>query len=109
VLPSRPITQMVDEMTKHHSGDAHRRQRKMLEPIFSTPYIRALMPVFYMSGYQLRDAIRNEIHDKPKTVNIMHWLARAALEIMGQAGLGRDLGALEGRFETYVKAAKDIT
>ena len=29
------------------SGDAHRKQRKMLTPVFSAKHLRALVPVFY--------------------------------------------------------------
>ncbi|TCD69766.1 cytochrome P450-dit2 [Steccherinum ochraceum] len=69
-------------------GDAHRKQRRMLGPAFSTENMRHLTPVFYAVVKRLTDAIEAEIQDEAGEVNILGWMNRAALEMIGQGGLG---------------------
>ena len=35
-------------------GAQHRKQRKMLTPVFSTAYLRGITPVFYETIYKVR-------------------------------------------------------
>ena len=37
-------------------GTQHRKQRKMLNPVFSTAYLREVTPVFYETSYKVRSA-----------------------------------------------------
>ncbi|KAH8101250.1 cytochrome P450 [Cristinia sonorae] len=69
-------------------GDHHRKQRKMLNPVFSIAHMRNMTPVFYQIAYRLRDAITLEVKDAPKDVDILNWMGRTALELIGQGGLG---------------------
>jgi len=77
-------------------GDHHRKQRKMLNPIFSLKHMRELISVFNPIASQLRDVMSEQVrlaggHD----VNVMKWLSRAALEFIGQGGLGYSFHALD--------------
>ncbi|THH26895.1 hypothetical protein EUX98_g7288 [Antrodiella citrinella] len=77
------------------TGDAHRKQRKMLNPAFSTDHMRLMTPMFYgISRKQLRDAVLFEVKDGPREVDMFHWMARTALELIGQGGLGCSLDPL---------------
>ncbi|KAH8101263.1 cytochrome P450 [Cristinia sonorae] len=69
-------------------GDHHRNQRKMLNPVFSSAHMRNITPVFYQVAYKLRDGITTEVKDAPKDVDILSWMGRTALELIGQGGLG---------------------
>ncbi|KAJ3534433.1 hypothetical protein NM688_g7137 [Phlebia brevispora] len=70
------------------AGENHRRQRKMLNPAFSTSHIREMTPVFYGVADRLGKAIEMHLNGARKEVDILNWMSRAALEIIGQAGLG---------------------
>lgn len=35
-------------------GEHHRRQRKLLNPVFSTKHMRSMLPIFYGIGHQVR-------------------------------------------------------
>ncbi|GAA5932238.1 cytochrome P450 [Sporobolomyces koalae] len=94
-------------------GDDHRRQRRIMQPAFSPAHIRALGPIFFEHAYKLRDIWRNTVNtgaDDEKafpsaeafeqyrkgkssssgevTIDIMPWLSRLTLDIIGMTGFG---------------------
>ncbi|KAI0659728.1 cytochrome P450 [Cubamyces menziesii] len=69
-------------------GDHHRKQRKMLNPVFSINHMRHMTPLFYEVCHKLRTAIEARVHNGPAEVDMVGWMGRTALELMGQAGLG---------------------
>jgi len=89
-------------------GDVHHRQRKMLNPIFTTPYIRHLTPVFYAVAHQLRDTMQMRTGTLTQLVDMTELLAQVALELIGQAGMGHHFGSLQGGSNEFVKASKDM-
>ena len=79
------------------SGDAHRKRRKMLNPVFSLKHMRNLVPVFYPIAHELRRVIMQQVHvlgggeakdEQFVELNVMKYLSRAALEYIGQGGIG---------------------
>ncbi|KAF5316745.1 hypothetical protein D9619_006488 [Psilocybe cf. subviscida] len=73
-------------------GDQHRKQRKMLNPVFSIAHMRDMVPIFY---------------DVTRKVDLASFMTRAALELIGQAGIGYSFDTLEEDEPThpYCKAA----
>jgi len=69
-------------------GEHHKKQRKMLNPVFSTNHLRDMLPIFYEISYKLRNAIASRVKDGPQEIDILHWTTRTALELIGQSGLG---------------------
>ncbi|RXW17120.1 hypothetical protein EST38_g8727 [Candolleomyces aberdarensis] len=69
-------------------GDHHRKQRRMLNPVFSNAHMRDMVPIFYDVTYKLRDAISQLASQGPCEVDLLSWMSRTALELIGQAGLG---------------------
>ncbi|OSD05201.1 cytochrome P450 [Trametes coccinea BRFM310] len=69
-------------------GDHHRKQRKMLNPVFSINHMRHMTPIFYNVSHKLRSAIETQVRSGETEVDMVGWMARTALELMGQAGLG---------------------
>ncbi|KAI0782961.1 cytochrome P450 [Abortiporus biennis] len=69
-------------------GSKHRAQRKMMNPVFSIAHMRGLFPTFTNISYKLRDALRNQVKDGRKEIDILGWIGRTALELIGQGGLG---------------------
>ena len=89
----------------------------MLNPIFSINHMRHMMPMFYDVGHkvrtptspgpcraspltacfrgllplpflQLRAAIGKRVGGAPAEIDMLNWMGRTALELIGQAGLG---------------------
>ena len=87
-------------------GSVHRRQRKMLTPVFSLKHMRGLAPIFYPIAHELRDVLIKEVNanrggtttksTEPVELNIMRFLSRAALEYIGRGGLGHSFGSIDG-------------
>lgn len=100
----------------------------MLNPVFSLKHMRDLIPVFYPIAHkvsirlltgksadhvpvlcvlQLRDILENQVRSGKEEINVMLWMSRAALEYIGQGGLGYSFDALnEHSTNTYSEAIK---
>ena len=88
-------------------GNSHRTQRKALAPGFSIQSIKALTPVFWRKSLLLsklweRDMLLEKT--RSKTIEILEWLNRTTLDIIGEAGFGTDLNSLENP-ETPIREA----
>lgn len=87
-----------------HLGDQHRKQRKMLNPVFSTTRMRAVLPIFQevvqqvclvtyslshvLTHSQLRDTMETEVANGAQELDMANLMSRTALELIGQGGLG---------------------
>jgi cytochrome P450 len=89
-------------------GDAHRKQRKMLNPVFSIAHMRSMTPLFYevihrvrirililcvvihhlTCDVQLRTAVERKVENETTEIDLHNWMSRTALELVGQGGLG---------------------
>jgi cytochrome P450 len=79
-------------------GDEHVHQRKALAPGFSIASIRALAPVFWEKALLLSKLWKEEMIEsrvKTKSIEVLEWLNRTTLDIIGQAGFGTDINSLE--------------
>ncbi|KAJ7138856.1 cytochrome P450 [Mycena filopes] len=75
----------------------HKRQRKILNPAFGIPQIRVLTEVFVEKAVQLRDIWAQEA-DKEKGgahIEVLLWLRRMTLDVIGQAGFNYQFHGLE--------------
>ncbi|TDL20681.1 cytochrome P450 [Rickenella mellea] len=68
-------------------GEKHRQQRRVMNPSFSPASIRELTPVFFRKAIQLRDIWKSALFkdNAPKRIDIMSWLSRTTLDIVGLA------------------------
>ncbi|KAF8805218.1 cytochrome P450 [Phlegmacium glaucopus] len=89
-------------------GDHHRRQRKLLNPVFSIAHMRGMIPIFYDVSYKLRDAFVRRTKDGPQEIEVLSWMTRTALELISQSGLGYSFDPLteDGVPHPYSTAAK---
>ncbi|KAG9128435.1 hypothetical protein FRC07_012543 [Ceratobasidium sp. 392] len=79
-------------------GDTHKRQRRIMNPAFGSLQIRELLPVFWQKASQLKDIWLNlaKLDSEGKTiVNVLPWLSRATLDIIGVAGFDYHFNSLE--------------
>ncbi|KAF9806968.1 hypothetical protein IEO21_08435 [Rhodonia placenta] len=91
------------------AGDKHRKQRKLLNPVFSIRHMRHMLPIFYGVVHKLRDAIAMRVSDGPAEIDFLHWMGRTALELIGQGGLGYSFDKLvEDGDNEYGHAIKSL-
>ncbi|KIK57096.1 hypothetical protein GYMLUDRAFT_773407 [Collybiopsis luxurians FD-317 M1] len=92
-------------------GHRHRKQRKMLNPVFSAAHMRDMVPTFFEVVHKLEDALRGQMPtSESQEVDILSWMARAALELIGQAGMGYSFDPLTSEEAThpYTKIIKQL-
>ncbi|KAF8072008.1 cytochrome P450 [Lyophyllum atratum] len=91
-------------------GDKHRKQRKLINPVFSVAHMRNMVPIFEEVAKKLSAAIQLNIDRGAQEVDILHWMTRAALEMIGLCGLGCSFDPLtEGAVaHPFSKAAKEL-
>ncbi|KAI0715286.1 cytochrome P450 [Earliella scabrosa] len=78
------------------AGEAHQRQRKIMNPAFSAAQLRGFLPLFQSIGTKLCEKWEKDIVPIPdKTVYVNKWLARATLDILGAAAFDYDYGAID--------------
>ncbi|OJT09223.1 Cytochrome P450 3A24 [Trametes pubescens] len=88
-------------------GGTHRRQRKLLNPIFSPKNLRLATPTFYEVAHRLSTAIKTLVVVGDQQVDMAQYMARAALELIGQSVLGQCLDPLtEKGSNPYTEALK---
>ncbi|CCL99519.1 uncharacterized protein FIBRA_01537 [Fibroporia radiculosa] len=90
-------------------GEKHRKQRKLLNPAFSINHMRYMLPIFYHVVHKLRVAIDRQVSDGPQEIDILNWMGRTALELIGQGGLGYSFDPLvEDVQNDYGDALKNL-
>ncbi|KAF8513725.1 cytochrome P450 [Hysterangium stoloniferum] len=91
------LASVLGEGVLFAEGDTHKRQRRIMNPSFSRQYIRELTVIFHNSSQQLRDILfeRANETDEPYKTNIMTWLSKATLDIIGLAGFDYQFNALD--------------
>lgn len=57
--------------------------------------MRDLVPIFYPLAYQLRDLLAKKIRNGEEELDMTFWMGRAALEYIGQGGMGHSFDALD--------------
>ncbi|KAG8769239.1 hypothetical protein FRC12_005086 [Ceratobasidium sp. 428] len=79
-------------------GDTHKRQRRIMNPAFGSLQIRELLPVFWQKSSQLKDIWLNMTKTQSEgkaDINVLPWLSRATLDIIGVAGFDYHFNSLE--------------
>ncbi|KAH9857416.1 cytochrome P450 [Lenzites betulinus] len=71
-------------------GDHHRKQRKLLNPVFSIAHMRRMIPIFNEVSRKLQKGIEDRVVGKegPVELDMLNWMGRTALELIGQSGFG---------------------
>ncbi|KAF9533504.1 cytochrome P450 [Crepidotus variabilis] len=82
-------------------GDQHRKQRKILTPVFSPARMREMSPIFFEVTNKLRSALAHRLKGGPKEIEMLAWISRTALEILGQSGLGHSFDSLTEDVATH--------
>ncbi|CUA74246.1 Cytochrome P450 CYP72A219 [Rhizoctonia solani] len=87
-------------------GDIHKRQRRIMSPSFGPAQVRELVPIFWNKSNKLRDIWLDILKESPDgSINVLSWLSRATLDIIGAAGFDHHFNSLEGNDEDELSAA----
>lgn len=68
-------------------GEQHKRQRRLLNPVFTMAHLRKLVPTFHEVASALADELDNATRTND-VVDILGYLSGTALEMIGRGGLG---------------------
>ncbi|KAF7768286.1 hypothetical protein Agabi119p4_7529 [Agaricus bisporus var. burnettii] len=92
------------------TGEQHRKQRKMLNPLFSTSHLREMVPLFYEVTNRLRAVLKRKLDNGPKEIDMLHWTSRTALELIGQSGMGFSFDSLvdDNDYHPYRSAIENV-
>jgi hypothetical protein len=99
------------KMTFIRIGDHHKKQRKMLNPVFSTKHMKIMIPLFYKVVQEVCGAITKKVIDQPQELDMLLWVSRTALELVGVAGLGYSFESFDEEKppSAYTQAVKELT
>lgn len=90
-------------------GDAHRHHRKRIMPAFHYRHIKELYPVFWAKSIEFCKALGKDLGGKPDQVlEIGRYSTQVTLDIIGLAGLGRDIGSLRNSDDELIANYEEI-
>lgn len=100
-------------------GDSHKFMKKNSQNAFSFRRVRELYPMMWDHSLDFTEALRstikqqsdeNNVDEKHLTgkVEILGWASRITLDIIGVAGFGLKLNALEGADNAFVRSYKTL-
>ncbi|KAF9043397.1 cytochrome P450 [Panaeolus papilionaceus] len=82
-------------------GDHHKKQRKLLNPVFSINHMRDMIPTFYEITHKLENSLFNQVKNEPKEIDMVFWMGRTALELIGQSGFGHSFDDLSEEYNEH--------
>ncbi|KAH7323306.1 cytochrome P450 [Rhizoctonia solani] len=94
--------------------DERRMQRKLLNPVFNMKFLRECsgrMPIFMSIAKETTTAINKDLasSEGSKEVDVFPWATAAALDLVGEAGLGYAFNSFSGERNEYSTAIKGVT
>ncbi|KAL1601012.1 hypothetical protein SLS59_005680 [Nothophoma quercina] len=90
-------------------GDEHKHHRKQIMPAFHFRHIKELYPVFWAKSIEFCNAVKASLaDDASKILEIGHYSTQVTLDIIGLAGLGRDIASLRSSEDELVKNYEEI-
>ncbi|KAF7356081.1 hypothetical protein MVEN_00938000 [Mycena venus] len=92
-------------------GREHKKQRKYMDVLFTASRVSKLTPMFYRVARQLETKLTANLSGKPpgQVVDMLDYLTRAALEIIGTAGIGHTFNSFDDKSEAFEEFHGAIT
>ncbi|KAJ2921253.1 hypothetical protein H1R20_g15838, partial [Candolleomyces eurysporus] len=92
------LTEVVGQGLLVVEEDVHKNHRRVMNPAFGAAQIRELTDVFVEKSIELRDAWDAELHgqrgEAEGKIDVLSWLSRMTLDVIGQAGFNYQFNAL---------------
>jgi|TARA_R110002003_G_scaffold2375_1_gene24193 cytochrome P450 len=90
-------------------GDEHKHHRKQILPAFRFRHIKELYPVFWSKSIEFCEAVKSALkEDTSQVLEIGHYSTQVTLDIIGLAGLGRDIGSLRNSDDELIRNYEEI-
>ncbi|RDB27404.1 hypothetical protein Hypma_004362 [Hypsizygus marmoreus] len=95
-------------------GEHHKKQRKIVNPVFSVAQLRQLTPIIYdvadkLAGVLEREAVQRQTTSGDSILDMSEWMSRVALEMVGQTILGYSFDPLDSPHNNpYTSAIKEL-
>ncbi|EOA90689.1 uncharacterized protein SETTUDRAFT_36198 [Exserohilum turcica Et28A] len=90
-------------------GDEHKHHRKRIAPAFHFRHIKELYPVFWAKSTEFVRVLQKDLAERPNHVlEIGHYSTQVTMDIIGLAGLGRDIGSLRNSDDELIKNYEEI-
>ncbi|ETW80421.1 cytochrome P450 monooxygenase 43 [Heterobasidion irregulare TC 32-1] len=100
-------------------GQMHKRQRRVVTPAFSIQNMRALVPLVFCKGEELRDkwmemieaqnkAQKEDVNGTSMVLDVSHWISRATFDVIGLAGFDYQFNAIQNESNELFCAYKDM-
>ncbi|KAH7916514.1 cytochrome P450 [Hygrophoropsis aurantiaca] len=113
----RLITSLIGCGMLAAEGHVHKRQRRVATPAFSIQNMRALVPLVFSKGNELKEKW-TELLRNPETIlldsnaeveiDVCHWISRATFDVIGLAGFGYNFGAIQNQSDELFAAYKEM-
>jgi cytochrome P450 len=90
-------------------GDEHKHHRKQIMPAFHFRHIKELYPVFWSKSVEMCDVVRVALTgDSSNVLEMGHYATQVTLDIIGLAGLGRDICSLRNTDDELIKNYEEL-
>ncbi|VDC07361.1 unnamed protein product [Peniophora sp. CBMAI 1063] len=91
------------------AGGVHAKHRKLLNSAFAIAHLKTMVPLFHAICKQLCEVLKGDTeHADGGELDVLDYLGRGALELIGQAGFGYAFDALKGGSHEFSDALKRI-
>ncbi|KAJ3756252.1 cytochrome P450 [Lentinula raphanica] len=111
----RLITSLIGCGMLSAEGQMHKRQRRIATPAFSIQNMRALVPLVFQKGNQLKDrwmdmmdAGTGGVAGGVATVDVCQWMSRATFDIIGLAGFDYNFNSIQDESNELFLAYKEM-
>ncbi|KAF8813584.1 cytochrome P450 [Phlegmacium glaucopus] len=107
----RLITSLIGCGMLAAEGQVHKRQRRVATAAFSIQNMRALVPLVFRKGTELRDTwfdILRQSDTRNCKIDVCHWISRATFDVIGLAGFDYNFEAIKDETNELFGAYKEM-
>lgn len=106
----RLLGRILGEGLVNVEGATHKGMRRAVAPAFSGRHIRDLVPLFWEKGVKFTDSMaRAAKASGDGAVEMSSMMSRVTLDIIGSAGVGKDLNTIENDDDELARLYETIT
>lgn len=91
------ISAIIGESLLSSEGGKHRRQRRVADQAFSERNLQSFLPIMFSRAAELTErwvAIADKSDEGKATIDVVNWIQRTTLDVIGEVGFGVNLNAL---------------
>ncbi|CAG8710361.1 2859_t:CDS:2, partial [Racocetra persica] len=95
-----PLKDILGEGILFANGNVHKRQRKMMSPLFAFTNIKEMLPTIVQAGHKLKDIWMKQIgNKKEKQITITDLVPKTTLDIIGLVGFNYEFNSITSKSE----------